>query len=139
MELPILFLKRKLNNRNLTNLAGTLGKVYDDKENFICVSLELPDLDNQTGISCIPTGIYECTRDETGKHQYYKVNGVKDREIVEIHPANKPSELRGCLAFGRKWAVVNSEAYISTSRPTLDNLLKRYPKGFYLVISEELV
>ncbi len=139
MDLPILFLKRKLNNHNLTNLAGTLGKVYDDKDNFICVSLELPDLGNQTGISCIPTGIYKCTRDETGKHQYYKVNDVENRSNIEIHVANKPSELKGCLAFGDKWVIYKSEAFISNSKATLDNLLERYPKGFYLVISEELV
>lgn len=61
-------------------------------------TLELPWRDNEPDISCIPEGEYIVDRDFTGKHQYYRLREVNGRTDIEIHPANKVSELNGCIA-----------------------------------------
>ncbi|MEO9497720.1 MAG: DUF5675 family protein [Vibrio splendidus] len=62
--------------------------------------LERPWLDNAIGKSCIPEGVYIIDRDHTGKHQWYKFRDEQTdpRTYIEIHPANKVSQLEGCLA-----------------------------------------
>lgn len=134
----ILFQKRILSDKNITNLKCILGRVFDITGKQIAVSLELPDLKNQKYISCIPTGLYLCTPDSTGKHQYFQINNVKDREDVEIHIANKASDVKGCFGWGDKWAVIGNEGFIRNSRTTLDLIKEAYPKGFWLLISDEV-
>lgn len=63
-------------------------------------TLERPWKNNEPNISCIPEGTYIVNRDETGKHRYYRVEGVANRTLIEIHVANKPSHLQGCIALG---------------------------------------
>jgi hypothetical protein len=79
------------------------------------------------GISCIPEGIYELEPHDTEAHPstYALVNperGVAHepvaghanyRTAVLIHPANFPSELRGCIAPGL------SAQYETTTYPRL--------------------
>ena len=62
--------------------------------------LELPWRDNEIGKSCIPYGTYIIDRDHTGKHRWYKFRNEETdpRTFIEIHPANKLSQLEGCLA-----------------------------------------
>lgn len=62
--------------------------------------LERPWLDNAIGKSCIPEGTYIIDRDHTGKHRWYKFRNeqTEPRTFIEIHPANKVTQLEGCLA-----------------------------------------
>ncbi len=61
-------------------------------------TIESPDLNNKVNVSCIPEGEYIVSRNTTGKHQYYGVNDVPGRTNIEIHVANKVSQLAGCIA-----------------------------------------
>jgi hypothetical protein len=90
-----------------------IGSFYYDGE-FICYSLERPWLDNAQNVSCIPAGEYELEY-----HKYKnKIDtwaligetvdhypGDKQRNLILIHPANKPSELQGCIATGKKKGI----------------------------------
>lgn len=60
--------------------------------------LERPWLDNKVGVSCIPEGNYIVNRDRTGKHRWFAIPDAPGRTLIEIHPANKTSQLAGCLA-----------------------------------------
>ena len=62
--------------------------------------LELPWRNNEIGKSCIPEGVYIVDRDHTGKHRWYKFRNEETvpRTYIEIHPANKVTQLEGCLA-----------------------------------------
>lgn len=64
------------------------------------VVLELPWLDNQLSVSCIPEGRYIVDRNTAGKHQWYALRNEETdpRTFIEIHPANRISQLEGCLA-----------------------------------------
>lgn len=48
--------------------------------------------------------------------------GVPERVGIRIHPANKPSELEGCIAVGDY--DPNEPDWISNSRPTFDKLFQ---------------
>lgn len=76
----------------------TLGYIELDGKRFFI--LERPWLDNKPNVSCIPVGSYIAKRDRTGKHQYYAIQDVPDREGIEIHVANRVDQLQGCIALG---------------------------------------
>ena len=63
-------------------------------------TLERPWLDNKPFVSCIPLGTYLVKRDTTGKHQYYRLQNVPNRSLIEIHAANMCEQLEGCIALG---------------------------------------
>ena len=134
-----LYLRRLINNTNFDNLNCILGNVYDSNHRKICVSLELPDKNNANDISCIPTGVYKCVPDDTGKHQYFRIKDVPNRDRVEIHIGNRAKDLEGCIALGAKWSMAFNQGFIRESEDTLEILKKKYPKGFILDIRNEFV
>lgn len=77
----------------------TWGMIYMPDHSIIH-TLELPWIDNQIGVSCIPEGQYIVDRDKTGRHQWYRLRNeeVAPRSHIEIHPANKLAQLQGCIA-----------------------------------------
>lgn len=64
-------------------------------------TLELPNLDNQVNISCIPEGSYIVRRDNHGRHQWYTVQDVPGRTFIEIHEGSKVSHSNGCILMSR--------------------------------------
>jgi hypothetical protein len=66
----------------------------------VCNTIELPWLQNQRNVSCIPEGRYELKLRTTAKRgQHLLVVNVKGRDGILIHPANDAKkELRGCIA-----------------------------------------
>lgn len=78
---------------------GTNGEVRYEGQ-VICSSIELPWLQNQRSISCIPEGRYELRKRFTEKRQHHlMVANVPGRSSILIHPANDAKkELLGCIA-----------------------------------------
>lgn len=66
----------------------------------VCNTIELPWLQNQRRVSCIPEGRYELIKRVTKKRgQHLLVLNVKGRDGILIHPANDAKkELLGCIA-----------------------------------------
>lgn len=82
---------------------GTNGVLQEAKQNkleVICYTIELPWLDNKQKVSCIPEGRYELTKRYSQRFGWHLlVNGVTERELILIHPANDAlKELKGCIA-----------------------------------------
>lgn len=76
--------------------------------------LERPWLNNQPEISCIPEGEYDIGLYDSPHFGRVlpHVLDVPAREYILIHPANWPTELKGCLAPGmtrQPDAVFNSK------------------------------
>jgi hypothetical protein len=114
---------------------GTVGTVHDENGGCLGYSIECPWFNNQRGMSCIPEGLYRCIADKTGKYQYWKLLKVDDRDNIEIHVANRPSELNGCIAFGNGWGNLNNELAVFNSKKTLDWLQEKIlPDEFNLRI-----
>ena len=78
---------------------GTNGELYYNG-NRICFTIELPWLNNEPSVSCIPEGSYELEKyfsEHLGNHLHLKT--VASRSLIMIHAANDAiKELRGCIA-----------------------------------------
>jgi len=78
--------------------------VVIDEENVVAQvkSLELPYLQNQRKISCIPPGEYECERIQHLKYGLcWWVKDVPSRDGILIHTGNYASDKRKLSMFGR--------------------------------------
>ncbi|MCE2893740.1 MAG: DUF5675 family protein [Flammeovirgaceae bacterium] len=78
---------------------GTNGELRCDGKT-ICFTIELPWLQNQRNISCIPEGRYELKKRFVQKFGLHLlVVNVPDRSWILIHPANDATtQLKGCIA-----------------------------------------
>jgi hypothetical protein len=97
----------------------------------LCVTLERPWMDNKTGVSCVPPGDYRVTKfTSPSKGDVFLLHDVPDRTMIEIHIANKASELEGCIAVGRAFFAGG----ITTSGETMKMLLETMPDEFTLSV-----
>tara|TARA_R110002051_G_scaffold119351_1_gene192834 strand:+ start:1055 stop:1489 length:435 start_codon:yes stop_codon:yes gene_type:complete len=129
---------------------GTLTVYNEDTEEevFNCRTLELPWLDNQTNISCIPEGHYDVdpvTSQTFGR--IYAVNEVPGRSLIRIHQGNYAgsinprtghSDIRGCILVGKEFVDISGDgiADITSSKATLKELLEVAPGGFILTVEQ---
>nr|WP_042247706.1 DUF5675 family protein [Nonlabens ulvanivorans] len=67
---------------------------------FLGFAIELPWLNNQRNLSCIPEGVYELKARYSAKFKHHlHIVDVKGRSLILLHPANNAKrELRGCIA-----------------------------------------
>lgn len=75
---------------------GTNGEILLQ----LCNSIELPWLDNQHQISCVPEGRYELKKRYSPKFGWHlQLMNVPGRDLILMHPANDAvKELEGCIA-----------------------------------------
>ena len=78
---------------------GTQG-VLEWNGTIVCYTIELPWLQNQRQISCIPEGEYVLVKRFSSKFQWHlHLRSVPGRDLILIHPANDAKkELLGCIA-----------------------------------------
>ena len=107
---------------------GSYGSLFLNHD-FLCFIIELPWLDNQRNVSCIPAGTYELVQRSSARFsQHLYVKQVPQRSMILIHPANDAStQLQGCLApvmqlsgLGKGW----------NSRQALNLILSRLKPFF---------
>lgn len=98
--------------------SGTFGTLSLD--NFNCLTVELPDRNNEPNTSCIPKGQYTCkwTHSPRLDKYTYEVLNVPNRDGIRIHSANYPDQLLGCIALGSYTANVNGKEGVFNSRDT---------------------
>jgi hypothetical protein len=121
---PILSKINLLIIRDTFSEKSTLGKLFINGESF-CDTLELPYINNERSISCIPAGRYKVrlrTARESATRDYLHllVQDVPDRKWILIHIGNYPSQTKGCILVGngRKQDVVEN------SRLAMDLIVK---------------
>jgi hypothetical protein len=109
----------------------TIGKFFllDNNNSVIKEfhSMELPWLDNQQNISCIPTGNYKAVIHYSptfGKCLWIK--DVEGRSEILIHAANFFYDLRGCIGIGKDLYDIDGDSYIdiTSSRDSLTELME---------------
>ena len=103
---------------------STLGKLFLNGEIF-CQTLELPYLDNQRSISCIPEGEYKVrlrTAKESSSRDYLHllVQDVKGRSYILVHIGNFPRDTKGCILVGQS----RQQDRVNNSRIAMELLLK---------------
>ena len=110
--------------RDMFTDKSTIGELFVNGERF-CDTLELPWLDNQRSISCIPEGQYKVRLRyprESGTRDYLHllVQDVPDRSYILVHIGNKSSDTRGCILVGQG----SQQDRVSNSTLAMDLLMK---------------
>ena len=118
----------------------TLGSWYVNGE-LVCKTLELPNKNNQRGISCIPEGTYEVIREaESNHHKYphFRILDVPDRDGILVHKITYVSGLKGCIGVG-EFKDLNGDKVpdMINSGVNLQKLYDMMPDRFNLIIRKK--
>lgn len=109
--------------RNPSDKKETLGlaTAVSGSNTFMCDSLELPDLNNQPNISCIPKGTYDAKWSYFPhlKRFAYQLQNVPGRSGIFIHVGNFFSDLKGCIALGASLADINGDGELDVTKSTI--------------------
>ena len=99
---------------------GTQG-ILEWNGTLVCYTIELPWLNNQKRISCIPEGEYILQKRFSTKFKWHlHLMNVPGRDLILIHPANDAKkELLGCIAPVTKHTGIGKG---SNSRKALEKL-----------------
>jgi hypothetical protein len=138
MGLIRLILARKLNPNET---QGTYIVMDDNVEIFRCCCLELPWLDNQHDISCIPNGIYDVEKYNTVDHpNTFHIKNVHGRDGILIHKGNfatgKKIDTKGCQLPGLSFVDIDGNGILDVagSTPAMESLNHFLPNAFQMVI-----
>lgn len=119
----------------------TIGIMYVDGV-FQCFTLELPktfeDKENVPDKTCIPCGTFPVQMAFSEKHhaRLPHVLNVPGRSAIEIHAANWPTDLLGCMGVAEGASPLIS--YVGPSDSALHALLNKVPQSdpFSITVSE---
>lgn len=113
---------------------------------YQCCTLELPWLDNERKISCIPTGRYKVIKHTSPKFgKCFWVQDVVGRSEILIHKGNyagsknprtgKP-DILGCILVGKSHVDIDGDGILDvvSSKDTMEDLLDILPDEFEMVI-----
>lgn len=113
---------------------GCYSDLYIDGELF-CVTVEKPWRNNEPYISCVPYGSYKLIPHVSlSKGDCFVLNapslgvtpnGPSQRTHCLFHVANKPSQLAGCIAPGRRFGVVDGEWSVVSSESAFCDLIEK--------------
>lgn len=107
----------------------TIGNLYGLSEVghvvFECDTLELPWLDNQKNISCIPTGVYKVVKRYSKKYKHHlHITDVENRTWILIHAGNYHTQILGCVLVGKLGYINNDDIIdVGSSKKTLKKLV----------------
>ncbi|UZR96068.1 DUF5675 family protein [Chondrinema litorale] len=94
-------------------------KLFDEsaQEIFSAASLELPWRNNESRVSCIPTGKYKAVRRVSDKYaksyhiQELDRDQVNGRSWILIHKGNYHTDILGCILLGEGHIDINGDGY----------------------------
>lgn len=115
-----------------TGPEGTYSNVVTDN-GYQCYGMELPWLDNKTGVSCAPAGSFLFKVADSPKHgkvyqewddpKTKEKEDVPGREFIQIHRANWIRQLRGCIALGGAVGIVLGIKGVMSSEDTVNRFM----------------
>jgi hypothetical protein len=105
--------------------SGTFGKLFDDSEEMLCYTAELPWLNNEPDVSCIPAGVYDLIAHDSPEHpNTFEITPVLGRTGILIHNGNIPEvDSMGCVIVGTKIGFIDGQQAVLQSDIAL-NLLQ---------------
>ena len=121
---PILSNINLLIIRDTFSEKSTLGRLFINGESF-CDTLELPYINNERSISCIPAGRYKvrlrtARESETRDYLHLLVQDVPDRDWILFHRGNTTKDTRGCVLVGQS----RKQDRVNNSRLAMDLVVK---------------
>ena len=102
---------------NLSPDGPTFGRLEDEENAQVCVTLELPWLGNAHSVSCIPAGTYPAHRYLSPKRGYevFMLDDVPLRSSIELHIGNTAHDTDGCVLLGTAAGLLNGQRGITGS------------------------
>ena len=76
-------------------------------EDELFYTLELPYINNERNISCIPEGEYiaKPRKSPSRKTTVYELEAVPGRSNIQIHIGNTTDDIEGCILVGNKGSI----------------------------------
>lgn len=122
-----------------------VSRIYQDDltlgimnfKDFRCFTLELPDLDNKSNVSCIPEGTYLASKHMSPtKGHCVSIKNVPMRSNILIHVGNFTSDIQGCILVGDSARDINGDGKydVTNSRNTFNTLMNLLPEEFLVRI-----
>jgi len=130
----IAVLSRRYGEKQTT---GCLYLFQEDRAILSVKTLELPYLENQKNISCIPCGTYDVELIHSLRFgDSFHVKDVPEREGILIHKGNVVGDTRGCILVGMAFKDINEDGLldVAESAKAMIFLLSALPKQFKIVI-----
>jgi hypothetical protein len=129
-----------IRKRSLSSPTGEYGRLLIDGALF-CATCEQPWNNNLQGASCIPEGDYRLLHFDSPAHGPTVVfhnpalnifgtpamipAGRSGRSLCEIHNANWPFQLKGCVAVGQQLMEISPHGLgVNSSVPTFQALMQ---------------
>lgn len=89
----------------------------------ICVTLELPFLQNRQNVSAIPTGTYVCKSYSSKNHnEVYQITNVPGRSGILFHKGNTVTNILGCILVGSEYGNIGSKPAVLNSAKAMQKL-----------------
>lgn len=109
--------KAILLKRFISSPKGTFG-VLSCNGDTISFTAELPWLDNQKDVSCVPEGVYLAKRYSSQKYpNTFEITGVPGRDAILFHTGNVPlKDSKGCILLGLQVEIEGNEWSVLTSK-----------------------
>jgi len=118
--------------RYKTDNNGTFGRLSMNCQ-FLCFTVERPITGDHP---CIPVGVYDVEPYQSPSHgDVWLLKDVPDRSMIEIHVANRASELLGCIAPGTTLGEIGGIPAVLGSKKAFDMLKDTLPSEFPLTIA----
>jgi hypothetical protein len=124
-----------------TETLGTLLVMKGIYIIFECKTIELPFINNEKNISCIPEGVYKTEKIiSPTKGECFIINNVPNRTAILLHKGNyatgKKVDTQGCILPGLKFVDINNDGEIDVENSTaaMKSLLEVLPDKFDLHI-----
>ena len=131
--------------RFTSNEKGTTGslEIFHDSNEilFSCPTLELPWLNNQRNVSCVPAGVYNVIPHTSKKFgKCFWLQNVANRSGILIHSGNTIADIQGCILVGRNLLKfkINNDYFLQHSRATMTDLLANVKESFTLKIDNSI-
>lgn len=107
---------------------GTIGQMLNRRGEPLCATVEREWADNQVNKSCIPPGIYRIKPDMRHPNSekrilVWELQDVPGRSQIQIHIANKPSQLLGCIAPATSLTMFGKGIFGSNSGEAFKRLM----------------
>lgn len=122
--------------REPTSGNGTFGKLTDEAGNVLCMTAELPWLNNEPRHSCIPVGTYTVIPHNSPDHpNTWEIENVPGRSAILLHNGNRPlRDSMGCILVGDSDGIIDGYPAVLNSVVTLEKLRHILPPRFILTI-----
>lgn len=125
--------------RGVESDNGTFGTLYY-KDIPLCVTVEDVWLNNHPRISCIPAGIYKCTKYSGTKYKnVWILHSVPNRSAILIHWGNTEDDTEGCIIVGSEFGTVGGKKAVLGSKKAFKRISGILPDTFWLRVEDAVL